>query len=185
MWPLATIYRPEPELQLRPRSKIGGLTDLAQPYPLRSIVGKRDILVDILVDVPLCSEVSCTFLCQVNLADIDHHRLGRFQTLTYLAHYHSSVEEFLAEGNPYTSEEYYSPLELIDLLLDREETNLLPKLGLLSFFYDAVTKQWVFDAYDSSSCKLIYTPSDTVVEPVTISNVSITEYLPSSWHRNT
>ena len=31
LWPLATIYRPEVELQLHPRSKIGGLPDLAQP----------------------------------------------------------------------------------------------------------------------------------------------------------
>jgi len=135
------------------------------------------------VDVPLGSEVPYTFLCQVNFADIDHQRLGRFQTLPYLARHHSSVDEFLAdellaEGIANIGKEGYAQLKLIDLLLDRGETNLLPKAGLLSFFYDTVMKPWGFDSSDSNSCKVIYTPPDITAEAVSIPDGLFDEYLP-------
>lgn len=44
-----------------------------------------------------------------------------------------------------------------------DDTGLLPKSGMLSFFYELETMTWGFDPKDKGSARVFYFPDDTVL----------------------
>jgi histone H3/H4 len=167
-WPCPYRYRTEPRL-LHPRSKIGGLPDLAQAYPLLTIPA---------ADPPdqqsaaAGSQVPFTFLCQVNLADLEPKQVS-IQS-------NAQLEEEGWDSELLADPEEITPEEMISVRFRKGE-KLLPEAGLLSIFYDTVRKPW---AGGQDSCKVIYTPPGATLQPVPIPDLTAThqdlEYLPAN-----
>ena len=69
-WPLECEHRAE--VQLSPRSKIGGTPDLAagQTYPQRTMPGGVPFVRRAPIDCKPGEQMPLTFICQVNLADV-------------------------------------------------------------------------------------------------------------------